>query len=56
MKGKVDRTKRSNIKCEHCKFYSKVDFCCHKDPKLNLSIPYWSKRPCFEWPEEVTDE
>ncbi len=48
----VDRTKPSNKKCEHCRFYSRTDWCCHKG-KVALSIPYWKHRSCFEWSECV---
>lgn len=49
---KVDRTKKSNEKCEHCRFYSRKDWCCHKNTKVGVSIPYWRHMSCFEWPVE----
>ena len=46
---KIDRTKKSNIKCEHCKFYK--HYVCQHNPKVNVSIEYWRRKPCFVWPE-----
>lgn len=52
-KRQVDKTKKANIKCEHCK-YGKTDaernyFCTLKKEKKN----YWNRCKDFEWKEEV---
>lgn len=46
---KVDRSKKSNIKCEHCKFWDKETMKC-----LRYSIPkkYWNRCKDFEWRED----
>lgn len=50
-KRTVDKTKKSNIKCEHCQFYDKQIYCCQRNPKVNLSIPYWRRCDYFTWRE-----
>ena len=49
MKRVVDKTKKSNIKCEHCKFYNHDIWCCQRIKNVNLSIQYWKKCDKFEW-------
>ena len=52
MKRKVDRTKKSNIKCEHCRFWSepndgfKSKSVCFKTAKMTN---YWIKCKEFDW-------
>jgi len=50
MRRIIDRTKKSNIKCEHCRYYVRERSICIKYGH-NLSIDYWKRRACFEWPE-----
>ena len=56
MKRTVDRAKKS--RCDHCLFYNKRIYCCQRNPKVNLSIPYWRKCDYFVWKEneEVSDK
>ena len=43
---KVDKTKKSNIKCEHCESYDKdIGWCCIKEKKKN----YWNRCKDFIW-------
>ena len=48
---KIDRTKKSNIRCEHCKFYNRDRSVCQRNPQIYGSVNYWERRPCFVWPE-----
>ena len=52
-KRPIDRTKKSNIKCEHCEFYNRnEDGCTNKtSPKYNSKINYWNRCKRFEWRE-----
>lgn len=52
MKRQLDKTKKSNKKCEHCTYYNKVIHCCQRINKVNLSIPYWKKCQFFKWIED----
>ena len=45
----VDKTKKSNIKCEHCKYYNYDRSYCGINPKVNLSKDYWNRCEKFEW-------
>ncbi|KKN35019.1 hypothetical protein LCGC14_0787680 [marine sediment metagenome] len=49
MKRTVDRTKKSNIKCEHCTHWHKERFVCQRTTGVNLSRNYWNKCEFFEW-------
>ena len=42
----VDRTKKSNIKCEHCRFFSATGEVCLTTGKRKH---YWNKCDDFEW-------
>lgn len=60
-KRPIDRTKKSNIKCEHCKYWDTTDTCAslgycyfvgymcskHHEPKQ-----YYQQCNEFEWKEE----
>ena len=56
-KRPVDKTKKSNIKCEHCAFWMyetsfKGTGCtCLDSPKYKQSTHYWNRCKCFEWKE-----
>lgn len=42
----VDKTKKSNIKCEHCKYFSSDKTTCLL---LNERKYYWNRCKKFEW-------
>ena len=49
MKRQIDKTKKSNIKCEHCRYADvneQRDYWCslHETPKN-----YWNRCKEFEW-------
>lgn len=46
---KVDRSKKSNIKCEHCKFWNKEAMICLRH---NIPKNYWNRCKDFEWKED----
>jgi hypothetical protein len=52
MKRTVDRTKKSNIKCEHCKYYTRNEYsrCVHPS-KTGTFMNYWQRCKMFEWRE-----
>ena len=55
----IDKNKKSNIKCEHCKYYQQGEsiysnsYCLNdKSPKYtNGVVNYWNRCKCFEWAE-----
>ena len=61
---KVGTTKKSNIKCEHCKHYTLEDnftypfsvyyggFCSIDNSSKN----YWNRCKCFEWAERIMEQ
>jgi hypothetical protein len=65
MKRSVDRTKKSNRKCEHCKFFEvhrtnidkyghdtiATDKCLHPESTRPI-VHYWNCCKNFEWAEE----
>ena len=45
-KRPIDKTKKSNIKCEHCNYWNEVDgICMHHGIHKN----YWNRCSYFEW-------
>lgn len=59
-KRPIDRTKKSNIKCEHCKFWDSVNMVdngyqaqclCKNSPKYENTVNYWNRCKQFEWEE-----
>ena len=52
MKRKIDKTKKSNIKCEHCKHFDcpidEHSFCMLKEENKN----YWNRCKDFEWSKD----
>ena len=59
-KRPIDKTKKSNIKCEHCKYFIPDKRSClayNYDQCLNLNSPkygignvnYWNRCKGFEW-------
>lgn len=56
---KVDVTKKSNIKCEHCQHYHPRDGKIHNDWHCGLTGEaknYWNRCKNFEWKKEIVDE
>ena len=49
----VDRTKKSNIKCEHCKHWDKKQSVC---TLTNEHKNYWNRCKQFEWAESENKE
>lgn len=53
IKRKVDKTKKSNIKCEHCKHwtdeFSDVDMVCNITGKVRN---YYHRCKNFEWKDD----
>ena len=54
-KRPLDKTKKSNIKCEHC-LYADIDkrrgyWCSLHEEKKN----YWNRCKCFKWKEGVSE-
>lgn len=63
MKGLIDKSKKSNIKCEHCKWwclcftYSEgVDKCCTNSHSEHYAKRrnYWNRCKQFEWSPSLT--
>ena len=58
----IDKTKRSNVKCEHCKYWrnvnmGKVDRCTNPDsPKYDTITNYWNRCKCFDWKKEKKED
>lgn len=52
----IDRTKQSNRKCEHCKFYNtepaSMPEACFKEKGLVYQTTYWRTCKDFQWREE----
>ena len=45
-KRPIDKTKKSNVKCEHCRYWNSDDgICCLTKEKKN----YWNRCKQFEW-------
>ena len=59
----VDKTKKSNIKCDHCRYcilpetiYSNC-YCKNSDsPKFEEAINYWNRCKQFEWADKYKGE
>lgn len=59
-KRPIDKSKSSNIKCEHCRFWNYNDddgsyvdtkCSCLNSPKHGVSTKYWNRCKGFEWAE-----
>lgn len=59
----IDRSKKSNIKCEHCRYWANLadstclcivhNVCLCKESKhYKEETDYWIRCRHFEWPEE----
>ena len=42
----VDKTKKSNIKCEHCEHWCSLNGLCEV---YNKQMNYWNRCPYFTW-------
>lgn len=42
----VDKTKKSNIKCEHCQHWDRITGICSSQ---NATKNYWNRCKQFEW-------
>ena len=47
----VDKTKKSNIKCEHCKWWKKVDWNTNICEIKKAETNYYNRCKSFEWAE-----
>lgn len=52
----VDRTKKSNIKCEHCVFWTSINghsselaCSCKESPKCGQKTNYYNRCKSFAW-------
>ena len=65
MKKPIDKTKKSNIKCEHCEHWDGICTgkswvghndafgCTNKEStRYNTPTNYWNRCKCFEWKGE----
>ena len=57
----IDRTKKSNIKCEHCKFWcewSYYEYYCNnrKSKHYDNQRNYWNRCKQFEWAESEVEK
>lgn len=64
-KRQVDKTKKSNIKCEHCEYYTSwrenrpadamySGDCCNPDsPNMAGCVNYWNRCKAFEWRKDL---
>lgn len=54
MSKPIDKSKKSNIKCEHCEYFDRDwGFCTNKlADKYNIN--YWNRCKHFEWAKRLT--
>lgn len=55
---KVDKSKKSNIKCEHCEYFANYTFpyiCLNEDSKKHGQVNYWNRCKRFKWAERYND-
>lgn len=49
----IDKSKKSNIKCEHCEYFKSfkdaIDICINKESSKYGTVNYWNRCKCFEW-------
>lgn len=54
---KVDKSKKSNIKCEHCKYF--IDYTiphlCQNENSKRWQVNYWNRCKHFEWSDEYNE-
>lgn len=51
MVRKVDITKKSNIKCEHCRWFNGTD--CQEGGKYRKQTNYWNRCKRFKWRDDI---
>ena len=57
----VDKTKKSNIKCEHCKYWTKEGLsnyhCVNKESQYYKEFRwYYNRCKAFEWKEKYNED
>lgn len=50
----VDKTKKANVKCEHCKAYCydkdrNTEYCRNPNSEKYGIVHYWNRCKCFDW-------
>ena len=60
-KRPVDKTKKSNIKCEHCKYWlwaniRKDKKVCTVNKPIEKATNYWNRCKQFEWKDKAESE
>lgn len=50
----IDKTKKSNIKCEHCKYWVDTKTFCRNPNSNNFNMRknYWNRCMQFDWVEK----
>ena len=55
-KRKLDKSKKTNIKCEHCKWWENKNYCINSNSsKFEQPTNYWIKCEQFEWNEKYNE-
>lgn len=61
-KRPIDKSKKTNIKCEHCQFWDTINMVgngyqahclCKGSPKYGTIVNYWNRCKGFEWKERT---
>jgi DTW domain-containing protein YfiP len=53
----LDKTKKSNIKCEHCRFWRNHCYCKNTTSKhYEAQRNYWNRCKQFEWKDGAESE
>lgn len=47
----IDKTKKSNIKCEHCEFYKDNECFCNSNVVFKTN--YWNRCGSFQWSSKL---
>lgn len=45
----IDRTKKSNIKCEHCMYWQQSKCMSDYSDKYGKETNYWNRCKAFDW-------
>lgn len=56
MKRRVDKTKKSNIKCEHCKYWERPDDMVYGKCFWDIKKNYWNRCENFDWRDDESQE
>ncbi len=54
MSRPVDKSKKSNIKCEHCEYFDRDWGFCTNYLANKPNINYWNRCKRFEWARNLT--